>query len=318
MGEVHELDREQSFKPRQARSLDGGVTWSVEPFNGLLPGGASLSADEHLEIEMQIRPHLNPARDLEVLREPIDFLDAETIVMCARTGLSKSSVSWFYVSRNRGQRWQGPYAFSGLGMPISARTDIVALGHREALFMLTTAKSAGQEGEVFCARTHDGGRSFDFVGFVGHEPEGYRIMPSSVRLPDGLIVTATRCADRNGRGWIEVFNSSDGGRWTAAGVAVDNTGHYGNPPALTWLGEGRLALAYGCRDEPFGMRMRLSTDGGMSWNEEVILRDDGGTSDIGYPKAVVSSSGDLLLVYYFNDGAGLERYIAASRVRFFG
>lgn len=315
MGDIHELDREHPFRPCQARSFDGGVTWTAEQFHGQVPGGASLSADEHLEIEMKIRPQLDRARDLAALDDPVDFTDPETIVMCARTGLAGDSVSWFYVSRSRGRRWDGPYAFAGLNLPIAARTDIVPLGFGHALFMLTTAKADGREGRVFCARTRDGGRSFDFVGFVGDERAGYCIMPSSVRLGDGSVLTAMRCADRAGRGWIEVFRAADDGRrWRNIGVAVQNTGVGGNPPALALLGDGRLALAYGCRNEPFGMRMRLSADGGASWTDEVMLRSDGGTPDIGYPKVAVLNDGNLLVAYYFNEGAGRERYIAASRI----
>jgi hypothetical protein len=53
----------------------------------------------------------------------------------------------------------------------------------------------------------------------------------------------------------------------------------------------------------------------MSWSEEEMVRTDGGTPDIGYPKAVLLDNGHLLLVYYFNDGPGLERYIAASLIQ---
>jgi hypothetical protein len=315
-GDIHELDREHPFKPCQARSLDGGMTWKAEPFHGHVPGGASLSADEHLEIEMKIRPQLDRVRDLALLDDPLDFTDPETIVMCARTGLGRDSVGWFYVSRSRGHHWEGPYAFRGLDLPVAARTDIVPLGCRQALFMLTTAKTDGQEGRVFCARTQDGGLSFQFIGFVGPEPEGYRIMPSSLRLPDGSIVTSTRCADRNKRGSVEIFISSDaGGTWAFAGKAVENTGEGGNPPALVRLEDGGLGLFYGCRADPFGMRMSLSNDDGRSWSGERVLREDGGTPDIGYPKATISGDGTVVVVYYFNDGAGRERYIAASRIR---
>jgi len=88
---------------------------------------------------------------------------------------------------------------------------------------------------------------------------------------------------------------------------VGNTGPGGNPPALTLLGDGRLALAYGSQEAPFGVRLRLSEDGGKSWNDEAIIRADGGTSDIGYPKDVLLGSTSLLVAYYFNDGSGLER-----------
>lgn len=314
-GDIHELDREHPFKPCQARSLDGGRTWQTEVFNGHVPGGGSLSADEHLEIELKVRPQLDRAADLDALNEPIDFTDPETIVMCARTGLAENSVSWFYVSRSRGRSWEGPFAFARLNLPIAARTDILPLGQHVALFMLTTAKSDGHEGRVFCSRTLDGGRAFEFVGFVGDELVGHCIMPSSVVIGDGTVITATRCADHDGNGWIEVFSSIDEGRsWRKLGVAVDDTGPGGNPPALAVLSDGRLTLAYGCRNRPFGIMLRLSSDGGKSWGDGIWLRDDGGTSDIGYPKAVALDGGELLVVYYFNDGPGQERYIAASRV----
>lgn len=314
-GDMHELDREHPFKPSQARSLDGGMTWRPEAFRGDVPGGVSLSADEHLEIELKVRPQISRTADFSALNDPIDFLDAETTVMCARTGLAEDSISWFYVSHSRGRRWEGPFAFTGLNFPIAARTDIVPLGRNEALFMLTTAKSDGREGRVFCARTLDGGQSFEFMGFVGEEPSGHRIMPSSVAVKGGTVVTATRCANADGDGWIEVLGSNDEGRhWSRLGVAVDDTGPGGNPPALAALGDGRLALAYGCRERPFGIRLRLSEDAGKSWGDERIIRADGGTPDIGYPKAVVLSGGELLLVYYFNDGPAQDRYIASSRV----
>lgn len=262
-GEVHELDRERPFKPLQARSLDGGRTWMTEPFHGSLPGGASMSADEPLEIELKIRPQLDRAADLKPFNQCIDFLDRETVVMCARTGLGQDSVSCFYVSRSRGRQWDGPFAFSGLTLPISARTDIVPLGSLQALFMLTSAKADGQEGQVFCARTLDGGKQFEFMGFVGDEPDGHRIMPSSLKLADGRIVSATRRAGRDGSAWMETVGSTDEGRhWDRLGVAVESTGPGGNPPALMELGDGRLILAYGCRDKPFGIRLSVSETAG--------------------------------------------------------
>ena len=316
LGDIHELDREQPFKPCQARSLDGGASWTIEKFLGHVPGGTSLSADEHLEIELKVRPQIDRTRDLAVLNHPLNFTDFETTVMCARTGLTQDSISWFYISRTRGRRWEGPFGFNGLSLPVAARTDIVPLGPTQALFMLTTTKANGDEGRVFCARTLDGAQSFEFMGCIGNEPQGHRIMPSSIRLNDGSILSSTRCADQEGQGWIDLFRSTTEGRlWTKIGVVAASTGLHGNPPALVPLRDGRIALLYGSRNNPFGIRMRLSADGGATWSKEHLLRADGGTPDIGYVKAVKLEDGDLLVVYYYNEGAGQERFIAASRVR---
>ncbi|GLQ11588.1 hypothetical protein GCM10007913_35200 [Devosia yakushimensis] len=315
---LHARDKTRPFIGKQARSLDGGLTWVSEPFNGAIPGGTSLSGDEHVIEALQSQPNIVRDRDLPPLAEPIDFTDPETILMCARTGLDAGSISWFYVSRDRARSWQGPYRIGDFGLPgISARTDIVPLGKHDALFLLTAVKANGKEGRVFAARTSDGGRSFSFEGFVGEEPEGYGIMPASLRQTDGSVLTLVRCAtpgkgpDR--RAWIDQYRSRDEGRtWTYEGRPVPNTGYGGNPPTLNRLKDGRLVMVYGFRDAPFGMRARFSSDNGVSWGDEIVLRDDGGMSDLGYPRSVVRDDGKVLTVYYYNYGMDRDRFIGGT------
>ncbi|GLQ55428.1 sialidase family protein [Devosia nitrariae] len=318
---LHARDMTRPFVGKQARSHDAGRTWISEPFTGSIPGGASLSGDEHVIGALQCQPNIETERDLFPLDTPIDFLDPETIVMCARTGLGEGSVSWFYVSRDRARTWQGPYRFGDFGLRgISARTDIVPLGQHDALFLLTAVKSNGKEGRVFCLRTRDGGRSFTFESFVGEEPDGYAIMPASLKLPDGSILSLVRCStpgkgpDR--KAWIEQYRSTDDGKsWTLEGRVVDNTGYGGNPPTLSSLPDERLLLVYGFRDAPYGIRARTSDDGGKSWSRDLILREDAGMSDLGYPRTIVLGTGTALTVYYYNHGAETDRYIAGTLFR---
>ena len=53
-------------------------------------------------------------------------------------------------------------------------------------------KRDGKEGRVCALRTEDGGASWSLASYLGPEPEGYQIMPASVRLKGGAILTATR------------------------------------------------------------------------------------------------------------------------------
>jgi hypothetical protein len=57
---------------------------------------------------------------------------------------------------------------------------------------------------------------------------------------------------------------------------------------------------------------RLSGDGGRTWGEEIVLRDDGGCWDLGYTRTVQRPDGKLVTMYYFNDDPQRERYIAAT------
>ena len=87
-----------------------------------------------------------------------------------------------------------------------------------------------------------------------------------------------------------------------------------NPPALVAMPDGTLVLLYGFRDAPFGLRAVVSCDNGQTWSGPLVLRDDGGDADLGYPRALVRQDGKIVVVYYFNDRNGPERFIAASVV----
>ncbi len=299
----HPIDRSRPEQHLLARSMDGGRTWTVERNAGLLPPPKTgHMAGVPTEKGREARPYPG-ARDF---RSP-DF------IMTFRMGDIHAGPSWFFTSSDRGRSWEGPYSFPDLGLKgIAARTDYLVLGPQEMLVFLTGAKTDGREGRPFAAHTADGGRTFTFRSWIAPEPaQGFAIMPSSVRLPDGGIVTAVRRQVPAGRG-IDIYHSPDLGRtWAATGTAVPDTGR-GNPPSLIRLRDGRLVLTYGYRAEPYGIRARISADDGRTWGVERVLRDDGADWDVGYPRSVQRADGKVVTVYYFNDRSAPERYIGAT------
>ena len=79
------------------------------------------------------------------------------------------------------------------------------------------------------------------------------------------------------------------------------------------LQDGRICLVWGFRGEPYSIRARLSSDGGQSWSDDYVLRDDGASRDVGYPRVVQRPDGKVVAVYYFTDAkTGPERYIGAT------
>lgn len=316
--EGHKRDKAQPARTFQARSLDGGQSWSAGPIPCRIPGNRSLSADEHQIPALQIGDPSAGAHPPVPLSQELDFTAPGLAILCARTGLHAGAASWFYVSEDRAATWRGPFTFPDFGQPgIAARTDWVALGPRHALFLLSAAKTNGREGRVLCAETTDGGLSFHLKSWVGPEPEGYAIMPSTVRLSGDSLLTAVRYHGGKDSarpwGWIDLYRSDDlGGAWRFTGTVVQRTGAGGNPPAMIRLRDRRIVLVTGNRDRPSSMRALLSADDGATWSDETVLRSGGGDSDMGYPRVVERADGKLVTAYYWNEAPDAERSIEAT------
>lgn len=106
-----------------------------------------------------------------------------------------------------------------------------------------------------------------------------------------------------------IARSKDGGktfRW-------EKMGFQGHPLNALRLPDERVLLTYGYRHKPYGIRARIlnaeCTD--YATAPEMILREDGGNSDIGYTWPVLLDEKRVLIVYYFNKENG-TRHIAGT------
>jgi hypothetical protein len=74
-----------------------------------------------------------------------------------------------------------------------------------------------------------------------------------------------------------------------------------------------VLLTYGYRHEPFGIRARILNAECTDYRSapEIIIRDDGGNTDIGYSWPVVIDKNRVLITYYFNKENG-TRHIAGT------
>jgi hypothetical protein len=220
------------------------------------------------------------------------------------------SLVWF--TYDKGKSWQGPFRFPQFGEGVAARTDYLVLGRHQAMVFLTGTKTNHKEGRPFCARTTDGGVTWTLVSYIGGEPEGFAIMPSTVRLAGGELLTTVRVHEGKGNR-IDAYRSGDGGAtWRPEGAVADTGEFNGNPPALLKLRDGGLCLTYGYRAQPYAIRARLSRDGGKTWGGILTIREGGAAWDLGYPRSVQRPDGKVVTVYYFNDGPHNERFIEAA------
>jgi photosystem II stability/assembly factor-like uncharacterized protein len=293
----HTLTRTVSPKQRLARSRDGGETWTItEPPDLELPS----------DVGYQGSYPPGKGRPLGDLPGSIDFTHPDFAFTARMT--KNPGVSRFYYSHDRGKTWKGPYRLPNFGRSgTAARTDYVVNGKHDLTLFTTLAKEDGKEGRPAMVRTRDGGKTWTLESLIGQEPaaDDYAIMPSTVQIGDSTFLTAVRH-----KGRLELFRSGDGGKsWNLSQTVYNGRG---NPASLIRLRDGRLVLTYGFRGEPYGIRARVSKDDGGNWSDEVILRDDGGNDDLGYPRSVQRADGKVVTMYYYNTDKTRERFIAAT------
>jgi hypothetical protein len=131
---------------------------------------------------------------------------------------------------------------------------------------------------------------------------------SIFETPKGDLVAFMRTANFNDHGCIA--RSTDHGK---SFQKWEDMGFQGHPFHAVQLPDKRVLLVYGYRQAPFGIRARVlnpeCTD--FATAEEIVLRDDGGSEDLGYPWATVLSKDKALVTYYMNHTNG-TRYIGGT------
>lgn len=123
--------------------------------------------------------------------------------------------------------------------------------------------------------------------------------PHAALMPNGDILVGIRMMNKTTNlQTIYLCRSTDGGKTFSE---PQPTGIEGLPPHIFVDSEGRVILSYGRRDEPMGIRARVSYDNGHTFGEEIVLRDDGCDWDLGYASTTENERGELVTVYYMKD-----------------
>ena len=115
--------------------------------------------------------------------------------------------------------------------------------------------------------------------------------------PKGDLIAFLRTANFDGQ--AAIARSTDGGK---SFQPWENMGFQGYPLHALRLPDDRVLLTYGYQYKPYGIRTRIlnpeCTD--FATAPEIILRDDAGGTDLGYPWSVQLDENRVLVVYYYN------------------
>lgn len=224
-------------------------------------------------------------------------------------------------SADEGDSWEGPFyppnipseiKFSALGGPLPAY-------NRGALWECTDGRifwavASGTDPDNlrktsnYLLISEDKGMTWKYSCPVAGDDKVAFNETSVYETPKGDLVAFLRTEGLDDQACI--VRSTDGGKsfgpW-------EKMGFQGHPLQALRLPDNRVFLVYGYRHKPYGIRARILNPECTDYEtaEEIIIRTDGGSSDIGYPWAVMLDDKQVLVVYYFNIEGG-TRHIAGS------
>jgi sialidase-1 len=221
-------------------------------------------------------------------------------------------------SSDGGHTWsrRQPLQIPGLG-PLVARCPALELPDGTLMLSVATRKDGGPYSD-YVITSKDKGVTWGDPVLVAEDPDkqAYYCESGIVQLRSGKIILMHRTKP----GDLYQSESTDSGKTWRGPTKTPMWS--GSPAHLLELKDGRLLCTYGYRRAPFGVRACLSRDGGKTWDirNEIVLRNDGGNADLGYPSVVEMPDGRLLVVYWFNneklgDPRSEVRYVAGTFFR---
>ncbi|MBK8882406.1 MAG: exo-alpha-sialidase [Bacteroidales bacterium] len=221
-------------------------------------------------------------------------------------------------SSDFGKSWQGPLYpphitpeiyFNALGDPIPAfnRGALYEAADGRILWVVAAGDTSDRS-STHLLISSDKGMTWKYSCPVAADPKVTFNETSVYETPKGDIVAFLRTADYDDMACIA--RSTDGGK---SFTGWKSMGFQGHPLNAIRLPDNRVLLTYGYRHKPFGIRARIlnpeCTD--FATAQEIVLREDGGNSDIGYSWPVLMDGNRVLVTYYFNKENG-TRHIAGT------
>jgi hypothetical protein len=296
------------------RSQNGGRTWTPTP--ELIYAHPFGGSQDPCMIQLRDNSILCTSYGWALLQSAA----AEKLKGAHRHGNFAFLGGYLLRSKDGGHSWQGPIlpppspgeiTLDVFGQPVPAyNRGAMCEGKDGRLYWVVASNNSltPRKTETHLMISSDQGSTWQYSCPVAQDEKVTFNETSLYETPKGDLVAFMRTADFAAH--TTVARSNDGGKsfqpWQDAGFQ-------GHPHYALRLPDQRVLLVYGYRHKPFGIRARVLDAECMDFAsaQEIVLRDDGGTSDLGYPWATMISKNRALVVYYFNLANG-TRHIAGT------
>ncbi|MEI8245793.1 MAG: sialidase family protein [Lentisphaerota bacterium] len=224
--------------------------------------------------------------------------------------------SYVMRSPDLGKTWEGPFKpeplphnieiTTGVKLTVHNRGNIVRIAGGGPLVLAGQKLGFSPEfnSSIVLYKSHDDGKTWQYM-VTAAECKGISVLeePRLHITPSGKWVVLMRCHNLNGekfpRARMCVAESNDNGAtWTQPTVL----NFHAEPATSFQMDDGRIIIAYGYRENPYGVRLRVCNSelDNLENAEEFIVRDDAEKIDTGYPWITQTDKNKFLVVYYIN------------------
>jgi sialidase-1 len=296
--------------PMLVRSKDAGRTWSqpeiiyTHPFGGSQDPCMVQMSDDSILLASYAWAWMTP-ETIAKLRQPIS-VNLDKFVFLG---------GYLIRSQDGGRSWGKPIlpphiepeiCLDIFGQPIPAyNRGAMVEGKDGRLFWVVASnrKVSPTRTDTHLLISGDKGTTWKYSCPVAQDEKAGFNETSIYETPKGHLVAFLRTANFNDH--LAIARSVDGGKtfqkW-------EDAGFQGNPFHAMRLPDNRVLLVFGYRHKPFGIRARIldAECTNISTAPEMVLREDGGTYDIGYPWSTMISDRRAMVVYYFNQNDGVR------------
>jgi hypothetical protein len=304
VGEPRVWHADPNSLPMLVRSRDAGRTWSepeivyTNPFGGSQDPCMVQLRDNSILLTSYAWAWMTP-ETIAKLRQPTNINLGKFVFLGGYT----------LRSRDGGHSWDKPIVpphiepeiyLDMFGQPIPAyNRGALTEGKSGRLFWVVACNRSvsPSKTDAHLLISDDKGTTWNYSCPVAQDDKVTFNETSIYETPKGDLVAFLRTASADDH--LAMARSTDGGKTFQKWQDV---GWQGHPFHALRLPDQRVLLVYGYRHKPFGIRARIldAECTNASSAPEIVLREDGGTTDIGYPWSTMISDRRALVVYYFN------------------
>jgi hypothetical protein len=219
-----------------------------------------------------------------------------------------------------GSTWEGPVYpphiepeinYTPMGKPVPAyNRGALCEGENGRIYWVVAATDSKNplKTSAHLLVSDDKGLSWEYLSVVAAGDSVSFNETSVYKTPKGDLVAFLRTAGLEDQACIA--RSTNGGKTFGQ---WEKMGFQGHPLNALRLPDNRVLLTYGYRHEPFGIRARILNPecSDFATAPEIVLRNDGRNTDLGYTWPVLLDDHRVLVVYYFNKN-NKTRYIAGT------